>query len=89
MPISTAPAVEPAMIDRKALGLSFFLSGSLVCCAVAILWNNLGEKNWGCKQKNVSGVAMDHLRALKRRRFTGFQNLRKSSITTSTLLFRF
>jgi hypothetical protein len=37
------------MIDRKALGLSFFFSGSLICCAVAILkawW--LREKLGGC-----------------------------------------
>jgi hypothetical protein len=32
VPISTAPAVDPAMIDRKALGLSFFFS----TCALAI-----------------------------------------------------
>ena len=36
IPISTAPAVEPAMIERNALGLSFFLSSALSCCAVAI-----------------------------------------------------
>jgi hypothetical protein len=36
-PISTAPAVDPAIIDRNALGLSFFFSGDLACCAVAIV----------------------------------------------------
>ena len=33
IPISTAPAVDPAIIERNALGLSFFFSG----CAVAIV----------------------------------------------------
>jgi hypothetical protein len=37
VPISTAPAVDPAIIERKALGLSFFISGALSCCAVAIV----------------------------------------------------
>lgn len=33
LPISTAPAVDPARIERKALGLSFFFSG----CRVVIV----------------------------------------------------
>jgi hypothetical protein len=37
IPISTAPAVEPAIIERKALGLSFNLSGALDSCTVAIV----------------------------------------------------
>jgi hypothetical protein len=36
-PISTAPAVEPAMIERRALGLSLVFSGALACCALDIL----------------------------------------------------
>lgn len=39
IPISTAPAVDPAIIERSALGLSFFFSG----CAVAILRFERGE----------------------------------------------
>lgn len=37
VPISTAPAVEPAIIERKALGLSFTFSGALASCTVAIV----------------------------------------------------
>lgn len=37
IPISTAPAVDPAMIERRALGLSFGFSGVLACCIVAIV----------------------------------------------------
>lgn len=29
--------MDPAIIERKALGLSFFFSGALSCCAVAIV----------------------------------------------------
>lgn len=36
VPISTAPAVDPAMIERSALGLSFAFSGDLAGWAVAI-----------------------------------------------------
>jgi hypothetical protein len=37
IPISTAPAVEPAMIERSALGRSLGLSGTLGSRTVAIL----------------------------------------------------
>ena len=49
IPISTAPAVDPAIIERKALGRSFFFSGSLACCTVAIVKTSCGEQNIICK----------------------------------------
>jgi hypothetical protein len=58
-PISTAPAVDPAIIERKALGLSFFFSGTLSCCAVAIVESVvvvlLGLGNFGSDDGDRNG----------------------------------
>ena len=49
IPISTAPAVEPAITDRRALGLSFLFSGSRACAVaiVAMGWLQLGMGGLG------------------------------------------
>jgi len=60
VPISTAPALDPAMIDRNALGLSFFFSGSLACCKAAILkCRCCGKSLIECSQLEFFGVCDD------------------------------
>lgn len=49
IPISIAPAVEPAMMDRSALGRCFFsaAAGSLVTVAIAlVLLPNKQQQKW-------------------------------------------